>query len=114
MIGSANATRRAAASAARAVMACRQNCACTRSGDKHIKADRKTFGRVGKLSTGSGEALPSQRPIFGACKSPRTRQTHGAASASVGKASKWNAPFLNFLDQLDESQRGLVSEADHR
>jgi len=38
----------------------------------------------------------------------------GAASASVGKASKWNAPFLNFLDQLDESQRGLVGEADHR
>ena len=112
---SAAATRGGAASAAaRAALACRQNCAYTRPADILEKSDRKTLGRAGKLSTGCGEKLLPQRPIFGVSKSPRNRQAQGAGRASITKTSNWNAPFLSFLDQLDESQRGLVSEAEER
>ena len=96
--------------AARALVACERRVMSTRAADWLAKADRKGHGRAGKSPGAAGEKRSQHRPSgTGFARLPCARHARPSANErSSDKGGKWNAPFLSFLDKLDESPDGLA------
>lgn len=97
--------------AIRAVQACAKRRTYTRGAEGLLDADRNRHMRASDSPAGSGEKLAQTRRIgVGSTKSASAGHAQARANdCSAGKGGNWNAPFLRFLDKLDESRDGRQS-----